>query len=211
MESSSIQTGKHTEGTRETTGLFTGRSRRSFFLTILFLLALPFLFPYPPCSSWAAERVTRKPSPQRDVVITDANLSGQFARAEELFKKGQHDGALKIYVRISDYAKEVLESVRIIQGAYEKAASDPSISQQDKEALFVKLKRISQLTARYEPIRLNSLYKAGYIQAKKGDVDRARKYLGEVMTTTPYTGQKDSLWMKAKTLLLDLHNLEGEF
>lgn len=192
-------------------GPFGGMSRRSFVLSILSFLILQCIVACLPGPSDAAERGPRKQPPQRDVLLTDGNLSAQFARAEELFKKGQQEGALKNYVRISEYTKEVLESVKIIRAAYEKAVSDPSISQQDKEDLFVKLKRIGQLTARYEPIRLNSLYRAGYIFAKRGDVERARKYLGEIMAASPYSTQKDSLWMKAKTLLLDLHNLEGEF
>jgi hypothetical protein len=51
----------------------------------------------------------------------------------------------------------------------------------------------------------------GYIYAKKGDSERARKYLIEVLSMTPFSIEQDSICMKSKTLLLGLYNLEGEF
>ena len=47
--------------------------------------------------------------------------------------------------------------------------------------------------------------------AKLGETEKARKYLVEFLQVTPYSGGPDSQWIKAKTLLLGLYSLEGEF
>ena len=46
---------------------------------------------------------------------------------------------------------------------------------------------------------------------KLGETEKARKYLVEFLQVTPYSGGRDSQWIKAKTLLLELYSLEGEF
>jgi hypothetical protein len=73
------------------------------------------------------------------------------------------------------------------------------------------LKRMKQLVPKYTAIRDASAYNMGYTYAKLGDPEKARKYLSQVIETTPFSTKQDSLWMKSKALLLGLYGLEGEF
>jgi hypothetical protein len=70
---------------------------------------------------------------------------------------------------------------------------------------------MEQLIPKYNKIKETSAYHIGYIYTKKGDSDKARKYLSEVLETTPFSTKPDSTWIKSKTLLLEIFNLEGEF
>jgi len=101
--------------------------------------------------------------------------------------------------------------VKFFQGHYEKAVNDPVTPQGEKEEIYIKLKRMGQLMPKYNSIREVTTYNVGYLYAKKGDAEKARKFLTEVLELTPFSTKKDSISMKAKTLLLDLYGLEGEF
>jgi hypothetical protein len=105
----------------------------------------------------------------------------------------------------------VLTTVKFIKGQYEKAVNDPAGPTKDKEQLYLKLKGLNQLIPRYTAAYEVSLYNLGYIYAKRNESERARKYLTEYLQTTPFSTNRDSKWMKAKTLLLELYSLEGEF
>ncbi len=153
-----------------------------------------------------------QPAPaQKDVAVNDANLMANQKRVEELVGKGDYSGALKIMLKINDYTKEVLTTVKAIKEQYEKAVSDPKVSQKDKENLFIKLRGLNQLIPRYTGYYEASTFNLGYMYAKLGETEKARKYLTEYLQTTPYSSSRDSQWMKAKTLLLELYSLEGEF
>ncbi len=128
-----------------------------------------------------------------------------------MMRKGEVDGPLKILVNVYEYSKDVLLTVKFFQGHYEKAANDPVTPQGEKEEIYIKLKRMGQLTPKYNSIREVTTYNVGYLYAKKGDAEKARKFLTEVLELTPFSTKKDSISMKAKTLLLDLYGLEGEF
>ena len=92
-----------------------------------------------------------------------------------------------------------------------QAVNDPAVPQKDKEQLYLKLKTLGQLVPKYTSAYENSLYNLGYIYSKRGESERARKYLTEYLQTTQFSTNRDSKWMKAKTLLLELYSLEGEF
>ena len=154
----------------------------------------------------------RKQRPfRKSIVINDANLQSHQKRVEDLVKKGDFDNSLKIMLKINDYTKEVLSTVKAIKTQYEKAVNDPSVPQKDKEDLFIKLKGLNQLIPRYTTLYEASTFNLGYIYAKLGETEKARKYLVEFLQMTPYSSGRDSQWMKAKTLLLELYSLEGEF
>jgi tetratricopeptide (TPR) repeat protein len=114
-------------------------------------------------------------------------------------------------LKIRDYTKEVLSTVGAIKAQYEKAVNDPSVPQKDKEDLFIKLTGLNQLIPRYTTLYEASTFNLGYIYAKLGETEKARKYLVEFLQMTPYSSGRDSQWMKAKSLLLELYSLEGEF
>lgn len=172
---------------------------------------------------WAApEKPSRKPAkapssgqqPEPSIkgsAINDANINAALKRADDMMRKGEVDGPLKILVNVYEYAKDVLFTVKFFQGHYEKIVNDPSTPQGEKEEIYIKLKRISQLIPKYTSIKEVTTYNVGYLYAKKGDSEKARKYLTEVLELTPFSTKKDSISMKAKTLLLDLYGLEGEF
>jgi tetratricopeptide (TPR) repeat protein len=143
--------------------------------------------------------------------INDSNVNAALKRADEMMKKGEVDGPLKILVSVYEYSKDVLLTVKFFQGHYEKAINDPNTPQGEKEEIYIKLKRMGQLVPKYNSIKEATTYNVGYLYAKKGDAEKARKYLIEVLELTPFSTKKDSISMRAKTLLLDLYGLDGEF
>ena len=182
------------------------------------VIALLFSLIAPSLSSGAEKKPQPQPKPkpqaapvQKDIVINDANLQTYQKKVEDLVSKGDLANALKIMLKINDYAKEVLSTVKVIKTQYEKAVDDPSVPQKDKENLFIKLKGLDQLIPRYTTYYAASTFNLGYIYAKLGETEKARKYLVEFLQITPYTSGRDSQWMKAKALLLELYSLEGEF
>jgi tetratricopeptide (TPR) repeat protein len=193
------------------------RQKRSFMP--LFLMTALLLSMMAPSLSSGAEKKTKpqaqaKPQAvpvQKDIVVNDANLQTYQKRVEDLVKKGDFDNSLKIMLKIHDYTKEVLSTVKAIKTQYEKAVNDPSVSQNDKEDLFIKLKGLNQLIPRYTTLYDAATFNLGYIYGKLGETEKARKYLVEFLQITPYSGNRDSQWIKAKTLLLELYSLEGEF
>jgi len=189
------------------------RQKRSF-APFLLVTALLFSLIVPSLSSGAEKKPQPKPQAapvQKDIVINDANLQTYQKRVEDLVSKGDLANALKIMLKINDYAKEVLSTVKVIKTQYEKAVDDPSVPQKDKENLFIKLKGLDQLIPRYTTYYEASTFNLGYIYAKQGETEKARKYLVEFLQMTPYSGSRDSQWIKAKALLLELYSLEGEF
>lgn len=148
---------------------------------------------------------------QKETIVNDANLMAHQKRVEDLVGKSDFNGALKIMLKINDYTKEVLFTVKNIKTEYEKAVSDPRVAQKDKEDLFIKMRGLDQLIPRYTNYYEASTFNLGYMYAKLGETEKARKYLVEFLQMTPYSGGRDSQWMKAKTLLLELYSLEGEF
>ena len=197
--------------------------RHNKFFMSFFSIAALLLFMAAPSLSVSAEKKA-KPQPQvkpqtkpqaapaqKEIVINDANLQTHQKRVEELVKKGDFDNSLKIMLKIRDYAKEVLSTVGAIKAQYEKAVNDPSVPQKDKEDLFIKLTGLNQLIPRYTTLYEASTFNLGYIYAKLGETEKARKHLVEFLQMTPYSSGRDSQWMKAKTLLLELYSLEGEF
>jgi tetratricopeptide (TPR) repeat protein len=180
-------------------------------LNILIVLSL-----FLPSVSLGAEKkpVKKPPAPaitSESSAITDANIAAYLKTADDLLKKGSLDSSLRIYLRVYNYTKDVLTTANILQPYYDKALNDPTTEQNDKEEIFLKQKRMKQLMPKYSSIKDAVSYNLGYIYAKKGDTERARKYLSEALETAPFSMKKDSLWMKTKTLLLSQYGLEGEF
>jgi tetratricopeptide (TPR) repeat protein len=147
----------------------------------------------------------------RGSAINDSNINTVLKRADDMMKKGEVDAPLKLLVGVYDYSKDVLLTVKFFQQHYEKVVNDPSTPIGEKEDIYIKLKRMGQLVPKYNSIKEVTTYNVGYLYAKKGDTEKARKYLTEVLELTPFSTKKDSISMKAKTLLLDLYGLEGEF
>lgn len=195
------------------------RQKRSF-TPLFFMIVLLISLIAPSFSSGAEKKPKAQPQPQskpqaapvqKDIVVNDANLQAYQKRVEDLVSKGDSANALKIMLKINDYAKEVLSTVRVIKTQYEKAVDDSAVPQKDKENLFIKLKGLDQLIPRYTTYYEASTFNLGYIYAKLGETEKARKYLVEFLQITPYSSGRDSQWMKAKALLLELYSLEGEF
>ncbi len=178
----------------------------------LFGIAVIITMLFSPSISESAEKKPKKPPVTiQDTAINDANLTASVKRADELLKKGDLDTSLRIYLKTYTYTKEVLASIKLIQPYYDKALADPATSQGDREQILIKQKHMKQIVPKYSSIKDAVSYNLGYIYAKKGDSERARKYLSEVLETAPFSMKKDDLWMKTKTLLLGQYGLEGEF
>ena len=153
-----------------------------------------------------------KPAQQKESgVINDSNLQANQKKVEELLKKNEYDTSLRISLKVHEYTKEVLATVKFIKGQYEKAVNDPAIATKEKEQLYLKLKSLNDLIPRYTAAYESSLYYLGYIYAKRHESERARKYLSEYLQAVPFSANANSKWMKAKTFLLELYSLEGEF
>jgi len=178
----------------------------AFFLMLF--LAVTIIFPN---ASHGAEKKIKKQPVQKEFVITDSNIQASLGKAEEHLKKGDDENSLRIFIKIYDYAKEVLTTIGLVQKQYEMLLDNSATGQNEKEDIFIKLNRIKQLTPKYNSIKITSAYNIGYIFTKKGDSEKARKFLSEVLESTPFSIKQSSLWMKSKTLLLDLYGLEGEF
>ena len=135
-----------------------------------------------------------------------------FKTGEELFKQGKTDDALRTFLGIYRYAKDMLTFLEIVRPNYEKLLNEnPSLSQEEKEDLYIKQKRIRDLTSKYVSLRVESAYYVGAVYVKRGDAEQARKYLLEVCQTAPFSLKPKSTWVKSKNLLLALFQLEGEF
>jgi hypothetical protein len=154
--------------------------------------------------------VKQAPAPS-PVVINDINLEDYYRTAEEQLKKGKPDEADRIFQSIYDYTRDGLALMKCVKAAYEKALSGQGIEQSQREDLYLKLQRINTLATLYTRIKGDSAYQIGAISAKKGNTERARKYLLEVCQNAPFSLDPASQWMKSKNLLLTLSNLEGEF
>jgi tetratricopeptide (TPR) repeat protein len=190
--------------------------QKKFPMSFFFVAAILLLLMAPSLSSGAERKIKPQPQQQaapvqKESAINDANLQTYQKRVEDFVKKGDFDNSLKIMLKINDYTKEVLSTVKAIKTQYEKAVNDPSVPQKDKEDLFIKLKGLNQLIPRYTGLYEASTFNLGYIYAKLGEIEKARKHLVEFLQITPYSSNRDSQWMKAKTLLLELYSLEGEF
>ncbi len=190
-------------------------------LALLISLALLVCLTIPVLSVTAAEKKSQQKMPpkvsqkttstQKDIVVNDGNLMAHQKRVEDLVSKGDFAGALKIMEKINGYTREVLPTVRNIRAQYERAGSDTRVAQKDKEDLFIKMRALDQLIARYSNYNEASTFNLGYMYSKMGETEKARKYLTEYLQMTPYSSARDSQWMKAKGLLLELYGLEGEF
>lgn len=161
----------------------------------------------------AAPEKKPRPVPQQKEsgVVNDANLQSVQKKVDELLKKNDYSESLRLSLKINEYTKEVLATVKFIKSQYEKAVNDPSIATKDKEQLYLKLKSLNDLVPRYTAAYESSLYYLGYIYARRHESERARKYLSEYLQAVPFSASTNSKWMKAKTFLLELYSLEGEF
>lgn len=153
-----------------------------------------------------------QPQSQRiDQVINDSNLQISIETAENMVKKGEFQSALNIFLKTYDFTKSVLTTITLLQKHYEKIANDPGTSLNDKEYVMIRLNRMENLLSTYKKSKETSAYYIGYIYTKRGEIEKARKYLFEVLESTPFDLKKDSMWLKTKSLLLEAYNLEGEF
>jgi len=176
-------------------------------ILIIFTLLLP-------CLSYGAEKKPRKPPvavPSQETAITDSNVTAFIKKGDEMFKKGDIESSLRIYLKVYNHSKDILAAASIVQTQYDRVLNDESTPQGDKETILIRQKRLKQITPKYTSIKESMAYNLGYIYTKKGDSERARKYLTEVLETTPFSLKKDSLWINTKNLLLGQYGLEGEF
>ena len=148
----------------------------------------------------------------RETTINDVNIQSVFKTGEELFKQGKTDDSLRTFLGIYRYSRDMLTFLEIVRPNNEKLLTEnPSLSQEEKEDLYIKQKRMKDLTSKYQSLRVESAYYVGAAYAKRGDAEQARKYLLEVCQTAPFSLKPKSTWMKSKNLLLALFQLEGEF
>ena len=145
------------------------------------------------------------------VEVTDLNLLESFKAGEDQLKKGRTDDALRIFHAIYSYAGDSLKLMACVREAYEKAQNDPSMAQNQKETLYLRLQRISALSAGYTKLKGESAYNLGLAYSKKGNAAQARGYLLEACRAAPFSLDPDSVWMKSKNLFLSISNLDGEF
>jgi tetratricopeptide (TPR) repeat protein len=175
-------------------------------LSILFVITILL-----PGSISAAEKKPPRSVPIKETAINDSNVQGLAKRIDEQLKKNDLVSTLSPSLKINDFAKDVLSSVKTVRTYYEKAINDAATPQNEKENILLKLRRLEEVEKRYNSLYEASTFNLGYIYAKRGDAERGRKYLSEYIKITPFSAKKDSRWMKAKTLLLELYGLEGEF
>jgi hypothetical protein len=146
------------------------------------------------------------------LAVNDVTVDDYFKTGEELLKKGRQDEALRTFMGIYDYARDVLVLMKCVKAGYDKTLSaSEGIDQNTKEELFLKLQKIASLATRYTGLKTEAGYRVGLIYRTKGNAEQARKYLLETCQTAPFSLDPSSIWMKAKESLLGLSHLEGEF
>lgn len=143
--------------------------------------------------------------------LPQPDMQLQFREAEEKLRKGAISEALRIFQDVYDRAKAGVAAMDCVKSAYIKLGADVSLEQDAKEDLFIRLQRIASLKPQYVQYRNESAYYIGLIHARLGDNEQARKYLLEVCQSAPVSREPASLWMKAKTLLLETLYIENEF
>lgn len=126
-------------------------------------------------------------------------------------KRGKADDALRVFQAIYDYTRDGLTLMKCVKPLYEKAVSGQNLEQNQREDLYLKLQRIGVLSGQYAKLKGESAYQIGAVYAKKGNGEQARKYLIEACQTVPFSLDPPSTWMRSKSLLLTISNLEGEF
>ena len=168
-----------------------------------------------PMSTEAAEKKEKKPQTQagqrKDPAVSHGTIHQALTRAQEYTANKEFDKAQKLYEKTYGYAADVLAVATLFEKQYDKAMKESSLSQGDKENIYLKLKRVAQLSQRYKEIKLSASYGLGYLYAKKGDGEKAKKYLMETIESSPVSLDPQSAWMKSRKLLLELYELEGEF
>jgi len=190
---------------------YTGVNKATASILIILFFTITIVLPDISC---AAEKKIKKQIVQKESIVTGvtgSNIRASLGRAEEYLKKGDNESSLRMYTKIYDYTKQVLTTVRIVQNHYEALVNNAATEQKIKEDLFINLNRIKKLSSEYSNIKVTSAYNMGYLYTKKGDLEKARKYLSEVLEVTPFSIEEGSLWMQSKTLLLEAYGLEGEF
>jgi hypothetical protein len=187
-----------------------------------FLIALLSLLLCSDPSAAAEKKITRQPEVRQapagvpalavaPIAVNDVNVDDLFRVGEEHLKKGKRDDALKTFMGIYEYSKDILLLLKCVKGGYDKALPTLGADQNEKEELYLKLQRIASLTTRYTALKGESAYRIGLVHRLKGNAEQARKYLLETCQTSPFSLDPESTWMKAKESLLSLSNLEGEF
>jgi hypothetical protein len=191
--------------------------KRFMVLPFLITLSIVFALTLNPAVCQGQTRKAPKPPPQktaqpRETTINDVNVQSVFKTGEALFKKEQTDESLRVFLGIYRYSRDMLTFLEIVRPNYEKLLSEnPSLTQEQKEELYIKQNRVRDLTSKYASLRIESAYYVGAAYAKRGDAEQARKYLLEVCQTAPFSLNPKSTWLKSKNLLLALFQLEGEF
>lgn len=186
------------------------RSTKGVFI-ISIILATIFIELFTIQLAFSAEKKQKRQTPTKEAIINDSNLISQLKMAEGLLKKGDIRTPLEVFLKIYSFASDVLTTIQFLQPQYEKIINDPSSDLSQKEDLYIKLGRIKELTPKYIGAKEASAYYIGYIYAKMGDHEKARRYLIEALEITSFSMDKSSIWQKAKGLLLELYGLEGEF
>jgi tetratricopeptide (TPR) repeat protein len=209
MQRSKIQTRQQTAGGFKIDIL----RRKGSFLVPFLVVFLAFSFV---ARLEAAEKKPRKVQPKPSAVAKDStssewSISARFQKAEERLRKGEISEALKLYYSVYAHSKTTLAAMECVKDAYAKLGNDAELSQTEKEEIFIKLQRMGSLGPQYTRYHMESAYHLGFIYAKQGDNEQARKYLLEACQTAPPSLDPSSTWMKAKTLLLERLNVQGEF
>ena len=184
-------------------------AKRGFIISIILTTIFIELFTVQLASG--AEKKQKKQTPSKEVIINDSNLISHLKIAEGLVKKGDLRTPLDVFLKIYSFASDVLATIHLLQPEYEKIINDPSSDLRQKEDLYIKLGRMKELTPKYIGVKEASAYYMGYIYAKMGDHEKARRYLIEALEITSFSVDKNSIWQKTKRLLLELYGLEGEF
>ena len=147
----------------------------------------------------------------KQIVVNDETIQPTLEKARQHLQKKEYDHAMRILVVIDSYSEDVLSLLKFFKGHYEKVLTTPSTSQKNREEIMIKVKTISKMIPKYEKIREASIFGLGEAYAKRGNTEKAKKYLQKALETGQFSTDQNSPYMKAKSLLLELYQLEGTF
>ena len=154
---------------------------------ILLVLALSLSLTVPSLTYSAQRKPKAPPKPkavpvQKEILVNDANLLVHQKRVEGLVEKGDFESAVKIMLKMNDYAKEVLSIAKAIKTQYERVANSPEVPQDNKEDLFIKLRGLNRLISRYTNYYEASTFNLGYMYAKLGETEKSEKISRRILT-----------------------------
>jgi len=170
----------------------------------VFFLCLLMVAPF---SAPSAQRRETKTGEKKEVRLRDGTVQEHFANAEALLKRGNLKEALELFIAIYNFSRDCLRFIEMRLQDERRAFESIGGRQEEKERAYLRLKRIEDLEERYREMKMRAAYYAGYIQARLGKEDAARRLLIDALSDPKCAGS--SFCEECRALLKELLGIRG--